>query len=71
MNKGIKRMKREMDISKILKALQEFKQSKSAMFDRNDTILLQLQKGQVISSEDSSSQSEDDNFECIYENSDD
>ena len=66
MNRGIKRMKREMDISKILKALQEFKQSKSAMFDRNDTILLQLQQGQVISSDGSSSQSEDDNFECIY-----
>ncbi len=55
MDKAIRKMERDLDISKLLTVQRGIKENKAVLFDRNDNTLMRLQQDQVVSSDDSTS----------------
>ena len=56
LNKGINKLKDDLDIVQLLKLIQNFGQSQHALFDDNEVKLMALQRRQVISSNSENSE---------------
>lgn len=57
-NKGVRKLERDLDIVKLITLQRDFQETKSVLFDTNDSTLLRMQQSHVISSDDSTSQSD-------------
>ena len=64
-DKGIKKLEKDLDIVNLLNLQNEFQEAKSVLFDRDDSKLLKMNKRRMISSEDGS-KSDEDIYESLY-----